>query len=347
MRPARRERGLVDTSQVAHSAIPGDQLDALYALLQACRRPLLICHLAPDGDALGSLLGLKHLLDDQGKEAVAAVQDGVPETFRFLPGWETIRREAGHEAFDLLIALDASDLQRLGTIYQPERHNRLRLVNIDHHITNTHFGSFNLVDSQASSTAEILVRLAAALGWHLREASAQCLLAGIVADTLCFRTSNVSASLFMVVQSLMEAGASLNLINDHLFNRRSAASICLWGKALTRLRLEERIIWTTLPLVVRAECDGVALSDTGLANYLVTAIEADVAAVLSEQPEGRVDVGLRAVPGFDVAQVASALGGGGHAQAAGCTLQMSLTQAEETVIAALRRSLAEQRAACK
>jgi phosphoesterase RecJ-like protein len=324
--------------------MPGDQPGALYALLQACRRPLLICHLAPDGDALGSLLGLKDLLEDQGKEAVAAVQDGVPEAFRFLPGWEAVRHEARDEALDLIVALDASDLQRLGSVYEAQHHGRIPLLNIDHHVTNTLFGTINLVDSQATSTAEIVVRLAAAMDWPLRETSAQCLLAGVVADTLCFRTSNVSASTLELAQSLMQAGASLYTINEHLFNRRSAASICLWGKALARMRLRERIIWTTIPLAARAECDGVAQSDTGLANHLVSAIEADVAAVLSEQPEGRVDVGLRAGPGFDVAQVALALGGGGHAQAAGCTLQMSLADAEETVVAALRRSLVAQRA---
>lgn len=316
--------------------------EALNAYLLASRRPLLICHLAPDADAVGSLLGMKSLLEDQGKDVIAAVQDGIPEALRFLPGWEAVVRQTEANTFDLVISLDSSDLQRLGSAYSPQHHAKLPLINIDHHVTNVHFGTLNIVDVAASSTAEMVYRLAEALEWPISQPAAQCILAGLVADTLCFRTANVTASVLGIAQSLMEAGASLALVNEHLFNRRTSASICIWGKALSNVRLENRIIWTTIPLSMRVSCDGIAQSDTGLASYLVTAIEADVAAVLSEQPGGTVDVGLRAVPGFDVAHVALKLGGGGHPQAAGCTLHMSLDEAEERVLAALRDALAHQ-----
>jgi bifunctional oligoribonuclease and PAP phosphatase NrnA len=325
-------------------------IEAIRTLLTPSRHILLISHVAPDGDAIGSLLGLKWLLEAQGHTVIAANQDGVPYLLRcdqVAPGWQAVvhnplkpkRRGSG---YDLVFTLDCSDMQRLGKAYGPALAG-VPLVNIDHHITNLDFGAANLVDPNASSTAELVYRLAEALQWPIGPQAAQCLLLGIVSDTRSFRVGNVTPALLGAAQRLMEAGASLSAISEAVLDRRNVDTICLWGHALAALRLEERIIWTAIPLAMRSHCNGVEQSDSGLANFMIGAEEADVAVILTEREDGLVDVGLRAAAGFDVAQVALALGGGGHPRAAGCSLALPLEQAIEQVLAAVRQSLAQQR----
>ncbi len=324
-------------------------VETIRTLLTPGRHILLISHVAPDGDAIGSLLALKWLLEAQGHTVVAANQDGVPYLLRsdqVAPGWEAVvqnplKRGRRGSGYDLVVTLDCSDMQRLGKAYGPALAG-VPLVNIDHHITNLDFGAVNLVDPNASSTAELVYRLAEALQWPIGPEAAQCLLTGIVTDTRSFRVGNVTPALLGTAQQLMEAGASLTTIGDLVLDRRNVDTICLWGHALAALRLEQRTLWTAIPLAMRGRCNSVEQSDSGLANFMIGAEEADVAVILTERENGLVDVGMRAAAGFDVARVALALGGGGHPRAAGCSLSMPLEQAIERVLAALKQSLAEQ-----
>lgn len=317
--------------------------DAVIPLLAASQRILLICHVAPDGDAIGSLLGLAWLLKDQSKRVLPASQDGVPKALRFLPGWSTVVRHSS-EPIDLMIALDCSDRERLGTVFSAGRHGQIPLINIDHHVTNLGYGTVNLVNPRATSTAEVVHALASALGWPIGPEAAQCLLTGLVTDTRGFRTSNVTAQTLSVAQVLMEAGASLSIITEGVLERRDFDTICIWGEALAAAHVTDRIIWTAIPLSMRERCNRVEQSDSGLANFLVGADEADVAVVFSEREGGLIDVGMRSKLGLDVAQVALTLGGGGHPRAAGCTLHAPLAEAQKRVLSALRASLTQQRA---
>lgn len=310
--------------------------DALRSLLDNSQRILLICHMAPDGDAIGSMLGMKWLLEALGKETVTACHDGVPVSLRFLPGWRSVVTQAPDSPVDLIVCLDSSDRERLGPLLQVALHAKTPLLNIDHHVTNLRYGILNLVDDQASSTAQIVHDIAQTFGWPLGRQAAQCLLTGVVTDTRGFRTPNVTADTLDTAKALMDAGASLTLITDNVLERRTLSSVCLWGRALSEFQHQDRIIWTTIPLTMREACHGTEQSDTGLVNFLLAAEHIDIAAVFSERTDGTVDVGMRAVPGCDVARVALELGGGGHPQAAGCNLAMSLTEAQDLVLAALR-----------
>lgn len=310
--------------------------EAIVPYIDGSRRILLISHVAPDGDAIGSLLGMAFLLRDLGKTVIAASQDGVPRTLRFLPGSNAVATQTDDARADLVISLDCSDLQRLGQVYQPSLHGALPLVNIDHHVTNLRFGLLNLVDSRATSTSEMVFDMAMALGWPIGPEAAQCLLTGVTTDTRGFRTANVTAHVLGVAQALMEAGGSLQAVTHNVLDHQTADSICLWGKALSQFQLQDRIIWTAIPLAMRGQCDDVEQSDTGLVSFLVSAEEADIAVVFSEREAGKVDVGMRSVPGVDVSQVALSLGGGGHPQAAGCTLYLPLDEAQERVLRALQ-----------
>ena len=268
--------------------------DVVVPLLAASQRILLICHVAPDGDAIGSLLGMAWLLKDQSKVVVSASQDGVPKDLRFLPGWPTVVRQSS-KPVDLVIALDCSDRERLGTVFREDRHGHIPLINIDHHVTNLRYGSANLVAPQATSTAEVVYYLARALDWSIGPEAAQCLLTGLVTDTRGFRTSNVTHETLGIAQALMEAGASLSIITEGVLERRDFDTICIWGEALAAAQVDDRIIWTAIPLSMRDRCNGVKQSDSGLANFLVGADEADVAVVFSEREGGEVDVGMRSM----------------------------------------------------
>lgn len=319
---------------------------ALADRLAASQHILLISHISPDGDAIGSMLGLKALLQAQGYTVTAANQDGVPKLLRseaIVPGWQTVVTHAGNASrYDLVITLDCSDLARLGKVYTPAL-AWLPLVNVDHHITNLNFGAINLVDGEATSCAEVVYRLAQTLDWPLTAAAAQCLLTGIVTDTRGFRISGVSADVLTIAQQLMAAGASLFAVTDGVLERRNIETICLWGEALGALQMEERILWTAIPLAMRRRCNGVEQSDSGLANFLAGADEADAAVIFTEREDGKVDVGMRAAYGFNVAQSALALGGGGHPRAAGCSLAMPLDAAITHVLSVLKPALAQQR----
>ncbi|MFC2030836.1 bifunctional oligoribonuclease/PAP phosphatase NrnA [Chloroflexota bacterium] len=303
-------------------------------------RVLLITHVTPDGDAIGSLLGLGRLLESQGKQVTLACEDSVPDTYSWLPGSGQIVRQS-NGTYDLLIGLDCSDERRLGTVYRPELHG-IPLVNIDHHVTNTNFGTVNWVESGSVATAQMVLTLAETLGWEIGEPVAVCLLTGMVTDTRSFRTSNVDAASMSAALRLMEAGAALPEITRLTLGHRPLASLRLWGQAIDGLQLEDGILWTDITRPMRKRW---GLSDNGaagLTNLLTSVREAHVVVVFSERADGTIDVGMRSAPGTDVAQVALKLGGGGHPQASGCTLEGELSEVRSHVLAEVRKSLADQ-----
>ncbi|MCD6291741.1 MAG: bifunctional oligoribonuclease/PAP phosphatase NrnA [Anaerolineae bacterium] len=310
-------------------------------MIEEAERILLVTHISPDGDAIGSLLGMGWALRAIGKTPFMVCGDPVPTPFYFLPGHQEIKREPPDD-YDLAIGLDASDPQRLGTPWQRVAQVEKPTIIIDHHVTNLYFGQVNWVDPTAAATAEMVFVLVEVMGIPLDINIAQCLLCGVVTDTRGFRTSNTTPRSLAIATQLMEAGADLNLITDQALNRKPLAVLRLWGMALPRMQMRGRILWTTVTRKMREETGVNENGDGGLVNVLISANEADVAAVFTERENNKIEVGLRAKPGFDVSQVALALGGGGHPQAAGCTINGPLDEAAEHVLSALEESLNRQ-----
>ncbi len=307
-------------------------------LIHEARRIFVVTHADPDGDAIGSLLGLGWALISLGKEVTLACADGVPSPFRFLPGSENVVT-TGPQDHDLIIGLDASDPSRYGDAYHPGEHPGVPLLVIDHHITNDAFGTVNLIDPEAAATAEMLVELIQELGVGLDTRMATCLLAGLLMDTQGFRTSNTTPRTLGVAMRLMEAGANLTELTHRLFERRSLASLRLLGRALTDMHLEGRILWSEITQATLQECAATSGDASGIVNILSSTRDADVAVLFRERPDGSVDVGMRSVPGVNLAPVALRLGGGGHPQAAGCILPGPLPEARRRVLDELRREL--------
>lgn len=313
-------------------------------LLLGCSRPLLVTHIAPDGDAVGSLLGLGWALRALDISPTLACQDSLPRRFDFLPGFDEVTSRPTDQ-FDLVVSLDCSDADRLGTIGSLPAIQGLPLLNIDHHLTNVEFGTVDLVDAGAVSTTHVLYHLIRHMKVPLDERIASCLLTGLVTDTRGFRTSNVTAEVLQVAVEFVEMGAALPVIARNGLDRRPLSALRLWGEALSRLRFKDGVVWAALPLEAQQAANHEGQGSAGLTSLLIGAEEASVSAVLMERSDGQVEVSFRAVPGFDVAQVALTLGGGGHALAAGCLIPGPLEEAERQVLEMLHQSLNRQRGA--
>jgi len=316
-------------------------IDEVGALLRNARNLLVIGHIAPDGDAVGSVLALTLGLRQLGKRCLPACADPIPEEFDFLPGVNQIAAHPPKGDEDLIVVLDSSDVHRIGGLYVERLFSQIPTLNIDHHVTNTRYGDWNLIRDTAA-TAEIIYDLLRWLDVEIDRDIATCLLAGIVTDTRSFRTPNTNASTLRLATELVERGASLAEVTDRLCNRRPLANIRLWAEALSRAQLRGRILWTEITREMMRRTGATHNDSGGIVNFLASANEADVGVVFREMDDGQIDCAFRSSPGTDVAKIALALGGGGHPQASGCVVSGDLVEVRERVLAALEDSLKEQ-----
>ncbi len=306
-------------------------------VLGRCRTVLLISHVNPDGDTVGAALGLAWALRSRGAVARLSCADPLPPALRFLPGANAYAARALSDE-DCVIAVDAADVARLGGVYDAARDGRVPLVVIDHHVTNRGYGDINLVEER-SSTAELVLELLGTLEIPLDQTIATCLMTGLVTDTQGFRTSNTSARSFAAAGRLISAGADLEEINRAAFKQRTVGSLAVWGQALSGARFEQGIVWAAVSREMLAQNGHREDTVSGLVNFLATVDEARIAAVFHQVDEEHVEVGLRSVPGVNVAAVAARFGGGGHAQASGFTATGPLPEVIEQVLPALRAAV--------
>lgn len=315
------------------------ELTAAGALLKGAQRILLVSHIRPDGDAVGSLLGLGLALQSAGKEVRMVLADGVPPSLRHLPGVEQVHRRAKGD-FDLVVVLDSSDLERTGPVLESRPQPDL---NIDHHVTNLNFARLNLVDTAAAATAEILALALPAWGLPLDEPVASALLTGIITDTIGFRTSNMSARLLRCAAALVDAGADLPQLYFRALTQRSFQAMRLWGAGLTRLQREGGLVWTVLSQEDRRAANYSGRDDADLVNVLSSINGAEIVVIFVEQTQGEVKISWRAQPGYDVSQLALQFGGGGHPAASGAQLQGSLPEVQQRILDETSRLLQQPR----
>ncbi len=302
---------------------------------------LVVTHLLPDGDALGSMTAVGRWLQREGKAVTMAVDGGIKQRFSFLPLAEEVREKSG-DGYDLLIALDCGDVVRMGEVFSTLKKKPF-IINIDHHATNPNFGDLNWVDPDAASTAEMLYFLLCENDILLDEAIATSLLTGVVTDTQSFSTSNVTPRSLQAASGLMEAGANLPQITERAFNIKPHAAARLWGIGLSNAYVEDGLAWVKLSLRDKQRAGYEGSGSAGLVTQLVNIQEACMAAVLMEQDHDRVGVSLRSRLPFRVSDIALAFGGGGHPQAAGCRLDMPLEKAELVIVDACKYAILAQK----
>jgi bifunctional oligoribonuclease and PAP phosphatase NrnA len=319
----------------------------IHFAIEKANHILVIAHVDPDGDAIGSLTAVGQALHQLGKRVVLVCDDAVPERFHYLPMATEVRREPNASLhYDLVIAVDCGDALRMGWAFMSLPDPKPSVVNIDHHITNTRFGTFNVIDPNASSTAEILNIFLKEMGVELTPGIAESLLTGIVTDTIGFRTSNVTPSTLRAAADLIEVGADITAISLQALHQKSLATVQMWGIGLSRMVFENGLLWTSISReqMRLAGIEGNP-SSSGLVNFLTDVDSAVMGVVLGEMADGTVRVGMRAVPPYDVAEVAAQFGGGGHTLAAGCTLEGPLDEAEKLIVAASLDAIHRQQAA--
>lgn len=307
------------------------------AHISRARHIAVLTHTEPDGDAIGSMMGMTLALRAIGKLATPIVDKGLPERFRFVPHSDNILATPDGIQPDLVISTDSSDMKRLGLAGTVLRGRGLPLVQLDHHQTNLLFGDANLVDATTAAAAEGVFDMIQHFGWPLTAEIAQALLTGIVTDTLCFRTNATTGALLGKAQVLMEHGANLSEIVQRTLQSFPTRLMRFNAIVMERFQLEpEGVMWVT---ITPDDYERAGMSEDdyiGLSGYMIQSEDAVISITLRDVGEGKTDISMRAVPGFNVGNIALELGGGGHVLAAGATLEMLLDQAVETVLPKLK-----------
>lgn len=317
------------------------QWDAATQALQQAQSVLIVTHVNPDGDAIGSALGLANAIKAMDKAVTVCVDDGVPDYLKFLPGADNIQSTLIEGEWDLLISTDASDEERTGLVGAYGREHSQQIINLDHHVTNTGFGDIHLVMTEAVSAAEIVYHWWTASNVPLTLDVATPLLTGIVTDTRGFRVSSVKPATLDVARQLMQQGVSLTEIIARTLDSMSHKTFQLWKLALPEASLEEGVIYTAIKQSYLEHIDEEKLSDGGLISTLIQVNEAMVAVIFKEQADNTVRLSMRCKPGFNVATLAHSLGGGGHKQASGATVTGTLEEVMQQVIPELKAVVAQ------
>lgn len=299
---------------------------------------LVVSHIRPDGDAVGSVLGLGLGLEAAGKQVQMVLADGVPAIFHHLTGSQKVMKKPKGPV-DLIITVDCSDLERVGNVLDgygaPD-------INIDHHVTNLNFAQLNLVEAEAVATAEILALEMGNFDLPRNLWVAEALLTGIITDTIGFRTSNMTPRALRVAAELMEAGTNLPDLYSRALARRSYEAARLWGVGLSKLRREGSIVWTSINMDERRSIGYSGRDDADLINVIASVEDARLAILFNEQSANWIKVSWRGQPGYDVSKVALFYGGGGHTAAAGAEIEGSLAEVQKEVLKTTKLLLNEK-----
>jgi phosphoesterase RecJ-like protein len=312
----------------------------------AARNALVVTHENPDADTLGAAIGVRAIIEAHGGRAAMVSSDPVPPLYAFLAGMDEFRPDPEPDAgYDLLVVCDCGALDRVGTVRERHRElfDRLPRAIIDHHASTTNIGPTDWVDPAAAATCELVALLAAKLGVPLDAAGgslAAGLMAGIVMDTSTFAHPNSTPRTLAVSAALVEAGAPLSEISRRLYRSKPDAQLRLFGRVLDRLETAAggRIIHSSLSDVDLAATGTIAPHSEGLIDLLAQSETAEVAILFKEAGAASTRVSVRTKPGgVDATELTGTFGGGGHARAAGATVEAPLVEARQRVLAEAER----------
>lgn len=313
---------------------------SIHTVLNAIERGerfLVTAHARPDGDAVGSMLACAMILEQLGKHVEMVSCDRVPLIYRSLPCSSKIRQTARVEGrYDAVIMLECDGIERSRLLGLESRF----LINIDHHVSGRPFANINWIDTDACAVAEMVYQLAIRAGVRITPEMANCLYTAVLTDTGSFCYDGTDAHTFELASELVRHGADSAAIAKDVYFSQPMSKMLVLGAALSNLRREGRIawMWVTHDDMLRAhaaeeDCEGVV-------NYAIAIAGVDVAIFLRELSNHRVRLSLRSKGPIDVARVAENFGGGGHPHASGCTLDGPLSDAEDTILDVMRRTLA-------
>lgn len=312
------------------------------ALIRGADRVTLICHENPDADTLGSALALRFVAERLGKAAEVVAADGVPPFLAGLPGADAVRRRPELEP-DVAVILDGPP-ERTGGIVRDAGAwlARARVANIDHHVSNDGTGvAAAWVDPEAAATCEMVAGLVPELGVEIDERIATVLAAGIVQDTHTFSHPNATPRTLRVMADLVAAGAPLSALHRQIYADKPFSTLALWGRMLSGIgqRREGRIVHAAQTLAMLAETGSEPSATEGFVDLLASTRNADVTVFFKEAAPASVRVSVRTTARADAVAITSAFGGGGHARAAGCTIDAPLETAVPRLLDECEREL--------
>jgi bifunctional oligoribonuclease and PAP phosphatase NrnA len=299
----------------------------------------LACHVTPDGDALGSVLALHHVLRAAGKPSIASFPNPfrVAPHYRDIPGLDLLTRpEEFPRQPSVMLTFDCGSLDRLGDL-RPAAESAGELIVVDHHISNDRYGDINVIDPQAAASGVLVRRLIDRLGLPLNDAAAVCLYTALICDTGRFQYESTGADVFALAGELVEYDVPVSTLSRTLFEEHRFAYLQLLSEALASAELvrDQSFVWTAVTQDMLNRHD-VSLEEVeGLIDIIRRTAEADVACVLKEEVNGTVKVSLRSVGAADVRHIAAAHGGGGHRFAAGFTSEVGVAETVDRIRAAL------------
>lgn len=313
------------------------------AELTKAKEVVVASHRLPDGDCVGSTLALARALAQLGARVAAVIGDPVPDMYSFLPGSEEVLLP-NQVAFlpSLLIVVDCTDLERVEEGFSFWREKVQRIINIDHHVSNTFFGDLNFVDAGAAATGELIYTILKEIdGICIDNAIATALYTALVTDTGSFQFENCQSRTLRLAAELVDLGADLTLIRENLWENKPLLSIRLLAEVLPTLSLayEGKVAWLVVKQEVMERLGAKGEHAEGLVNYPRSIAGVEVGAVFRELEPGVIKVALRSKKRLDVNEVAALFGGGGHKRAAGCLIRGSLEEVVNQVIKAVGERL--------
>ncbi len=306
-----------------------------------CQSFCVVGHVRPDGDCVGSQLGLALALRNQGKAVTCWNEDRLPQKLAFLDAEKVIQTPKPGLAFDCVIATDCASFERLGGAGDCIRQRRL-LVNIDHHTSNTRYGDINWISAREPSTGELIFRLLKYANWPITPPIADCLFTAVSTDTGSFQYATTRPGTFVTAGELVKRGADLSAICHEVYHSFPLARVRLLRHVYTHFRLahNDQIAWFWLRPKDFARTRADKSDAEGLIDHIRVIEPVVVACVFEELEPELIRLSLRSKsPRIDVNQVARLFGGGGHEAAAGARIAGKPLSVQRRVIAALKKTL--------
>lgn len=305
-------------------------------VLRTRQRFVVMSHLRPDGDALGCAIAFGLALKALGKDVTVWNQDGVPEKFHYLPGWEIVQQPpAEPRDFEVAVALDTAVQNRIGSCAQAIRHADC-WINIDHHISNDRYGDLTYVDATAPAAGQVLYEFFTQQGFPISPAMADNLFVAISTDTGSFQYPSTTARTYEIAASLIRAGVKVGELSQKMYESYPRRRLELLRAVLNAQRFTEggKVASFSLSLAMAAAAGSRPEDTEGLIDYIRAVEGVVVAAFFEELPEGRVRISLRSKDArADVCKVCQSFGGGGHVLASGARAEGTLADVEARVLA--------------
>ncbi|MBC8590512.1 bifunctional oligoribonuclease/PAP phosphatase NrnA [Lachnospiraceae bacterium NSJ-29] len=314
------------------------QMDEAIKLILQYNNIFIASHINPDGDNIGSMLAISLALRKINKNVSVLKSDVLPEDFMFLPGSHDIqeyKEELG--PIDIFIVVDCSDEDRLGN-NKALLSNAKKVINIDHHISNTMFGDLNIVDPKSAATGELIYKLIKKMGISLDIDIGSNLYTAISTDTGKFSYESVTSRTHRIIAELIDIGVDFNTINLNLYENMSIEKTKLFIQSLSTLKFYEGNSIVTLKITKEMlKHAGAKMEDAeGIISFIRKIESVEVACVLKEIEMNNIKISLRSKRDVDVALIAQSFDGGGHIRAAGCSINSNIEEAEKEIVGKIR-----------